>query len=252
LRFSNAIAVVTGAASGIGAAIARRFAVDGAHVFVLDIDRTGAAGTRDAIRATGGGADAIECNVADPESVEACFSQLPRIDILVNNAGIGHVGNVEGTSAADFDRLFAVNVRGVFHCLRAALPRMRAQSRGVILNIGSVAARVGIEDRFAYSATKGAVHAMTLSVARDYLAHNIRCNCLCPARIHTPFVDAYLARHFAGREAETFAQLSKWQPIGRMGTPDEVAALAAFLCSDEAAFITGTAIDIDGGVVSLR
>jgi NAD(P)-dependent dehydrogenase (short-subunit alcohol dehydrogenase family) len=252
MRLTDRTAVVTGAASGIGAAIARRFAAEGAQVFILDVDSAGSASVRDAIRSEGGRAEALDCDVADSNSVEMGFAQVPRVDILVNNAGIGHVGNVEGTTIGDLERLFAVNVRGVFYCLRAALPRMRARGSGVILNIGSVAAKIGIEARFAYSATKGAVHAMTLSVARDYIAHNIRCNCLCPARVHTAFVDAYLARHFPGREAETFAQLSKWQPIGRMGTPDEVAALAAFLCSDDAAFITGAAYDIDGGVVSLR
>jgi NAD(P)-dependent dehydrogenase (short-subunit alcohol dehydrogenase family) len=177
---------------------------------------------------------------------------VPRIDVLVNNAGIGHVGTVETTTEEDFDRLQRVNVKGVFHCLRGAIPRMREHGGGVILNMCSVAAKVGLEARFAYSATKGAVLAMTLAVARDYIDQNIRCNCLCPARVHTPFVDAYLARNFSGREAEEFARLSAWQPIGRMAEPDEIAGLAAFLCSDEAAFITGAAYDIDGGAVGLR
>lgn len=145
-----------------------------------------------------------------------------------------------------------VNAHGVFHGLKAAIPRMKAQGGGAILNICSVAAKIGIEARFAYSATKGAVLAMTLSVARDYAADNIRCNCLCPARVHTPFVDGYLAKNFPGQEAEIFAKLSAWQPVGRMATPDEVAGFAAWLCSAEAAFVTGASYDFDGGAVSLR
>jgi NAD(P)-dependent dehydrogenase (short-subunit alcohol dehydrogenase family) len=172
-----------------------------------------------------------------------------RVDILVNNAGVAHVGTVETTSEEDFDRLYRVNVKGVFLCSRAAVPIMVRQGGGIILNMASVASLVGIPDRFAYSMTKGAVHTMTMSIAIDYVKQRIRCNCICPARIHTPFVDQYLAKHYAGREDEVFRQLSAYQPIGRMGTPEEVAHLALYLCSDEASFVTGQAYPIDGGVL---
>jgi len=172
-----------------------------------------------------------------------------RLDILVNNAGIAHVGTIERTSEADLDRLYAVNVKGVFLGARAAVPIMLRQGGGVILNMASIASLVGVPDRFAYSMTKGAVLTMTMSIAIDYVKQNIRCNCICPARIHTPFVDQYLARHYAGREREVLQQLSAYQPVGRMGTAEEVAYLALYLCSDEASFVTGQAYPIDGGVL---
>jgi NAD(P)-dependent dehydrogenase (short-subunit alcohol dehydrogenase family) len=241
--------VITGAGSGIGRAMALRQGAAGDRVVVLERDLAAGEETADAIRAVDGVAEAIQCDVGDAESVAAAFARVERIDALVNNAGVAHVGNVEKTSPEDFDRLFRVNVRGVYHSLHAAIPRMRFQGGGVVLNVASIAAKVGIRDRFAYSMTKGAVLSMTLSVARDYVAENIRCNCICPARIHTPFVDDYVARHYAGRERETLQQLSAYQPIGRMGTPEEVAHLALYLCSDEAAFVTGQAYPIDGGVL---
>jgi NAD(P)-dependent dehydrogenase (short-subunit alcohol dehydrogenase family) len=148
--------------------------------------------------------------------------------------------------------LYRVNVKGTYHAMHAAVPRMLAQGHGVILNIASIVSKVGIEERFAYSMTKGAVLAMTLSVARDYVRRGIRCNCICPARVHTPFVDGFIAAHYADRAEEVFARLSAYQPIGRMARPDEIAALAAYLCSEEAAFVTGSAYDIDGGVTLLR
>jgi len=171
------------------------------------------------------------------------------VDILVNNAGIAHVGTVETTAEEDFDRLYRINVKGVYLCSRAAVPIMVRQGGGVILNMASIASLVGIPERFAYSMTKGAVHTMTMSIAIDYVKQGIRCNCICPARIHTPFVDQYLATHYTGREQEVFRQLSSYQPIGRMGTPEEVAHLALYLCSDEASFVTGQAYPIDGGVL---
>ena len=247
------VAVVTGAGSGIGAAIARLFARQRARVVVLDLDEAAARRTADQIGEAGGQAVAITCDVADGRQVARAFDRIvavhDRIDILVNNAGIAHVGTIERTTEGDFDRLFAVNVKGVYLCARAAVPTMIAQGGGVILNMASIASLVGVPERFAYSMTKGAVHTMTMSIAVDYVKQHIRCNCICPARIHTPFVDEYVARHYAGREAETLAQLASYQPIGRMGSAEEVAHLALYLCSDEAGFVTGQAYPIDGGVL---
>jgi NAD(P)-dependent dehydrogenase (short-subunit alcohol dehydrogenase family) len=248
------VAIVTGAGSGIGAAIARTFARQGAQVVALDLDQAAAQQTAEAIRRAGGQASAHACDVADAAAVDAVFARVtadhPRIDILVSNAGISHIGSIEQTSPEDFDRLFRVNVRGVYLCARAAVPIMLRQGGGVILNMASIAALVGLPDRFAYSMTKGAVVTMTRSIAIDYVKRGIRCNCICPARIHTPFVDGYLASHYPGREREMFETLSAAQPIGRMGTTDEVAHLALYLCSDEAAFVTGQAYPIDGGVTA--
>lgn len=248
------VAVVTGAGSGIGAAVSKLFAARGAHVAALDLDRSAAETTTAAIRQAGGRGSAHQCNVADPAGVDAVFGRLasehPRLDILVNNAGISHIGTIEQTTPEDFDRLFGVNVRGVYLCARAVIPGMLRQGGGVILNMASIAALVGLPDRFAYSMTKGAVVTITRSLAVDYVKRGIRCNCICPARIHTPFVDGYLAAHYPGREKEMFETLSAAQPIGRMGTPDEVAQLALYLCSDEAGFVTGQAYAIDGGVTA--
>lgn len=247
------VAVVTGAGSGIGAAIARLFARQRARVVVLDLDEAAARRIADQIGEAGGQAVAIACDVASDGQVTRVFDRIvalhDRVDILVNNAGVAHVGTIERTTEADFDRLFAVNVKGVYLCARAAVPIMIAQGGGVILNMASIASLVGLPERFAYSMTKGAVHTMTMSIAVDYVKQHIRCNCICPARIHTPFVDEYVARYYAGREAETLAQLANYQPIGRMGTAEEVAHLALYLCSDEAGFVTGQAYPIDGGVL---
>lgn len=246
-------AVITGGGSGIGRAIALRQAETGDHVVVLERELAAGDETIAMIVATGGSAEAIGCDVSDFDSVSAAFSRLERVDVLVNNAGVAHVGNVENTAPQDFDRLFNVNVRGVYHCLHVAIPRMRSQGGGVVLNMASIASKVGICDRFAYSMTKGAVLSMTLSVARDYVADHIRCNCLCPARVHTPFVDGFIEKNYpVERRRQVFESLSTYQPIGRMGRPEEIAALARFLLSDEAAFITGAAYDIDGGVTHLR
>jgi NAD(P)-dependent dehydrogenase (short-subunit alcohol dehydrogenase family) len=248
-------AIITGAASGIGRAIADRFAASGAQVHVLDLD-SGAAQTasREIVKA-GGKAFPHQCDVARQEQVDdvmrEIFSRGPA-HILVNNAGVAHIGKLESTTEEDFDRVFRVNVKGLYNCMRAAIEPMKAQGGGVILNMASIAAWVGLADRFAYSMSKGAVVAMTNSVARDYLAHNIRCNSISPARVHTPFVDGYLRQHYPGREQEMFAMLSQTQPIGRMAQPSEVAALAVFLCSDEAAYITGSDYAIDGGFLNLH
>jgi 2-keto-3-deoxy-L-fuconate dehydrogenase len=252
-RLDHKIAVVTGAGSGIGSAIAITFASRGARVLVLEREMSAAVATVDQIRAAGGAADAILCDVASAASVTAAFDQIDaaagRLDILVNNAGIAHIGTVANTTEADFDRIYAVNVKGVFLCSQAGVTRMLRSGGGAILNLASIASLIGLPDRFAYSMSKGAVLTMTRSVAVDYIKQGIRCNCICPARVHTPFVDGYLRDTYPGREAEMFRQLSEYQPIGRMGTPEEVAALALYLCSDEASFITGQAYPIDGGVL---
>ena len=248
------VAVVTGGGSGIGEAIALLFGRQGAHVHVLDIDAAAAARTAASIREAGGRAADFACDVSDSRQVTATFGALERaasrLDILVNNAGISHIGNVVNTREEDFDRLYRVNVKGIYLCAQAAVPVMLRQGGGVILNMASVASRIGIPDRFAYGMSKGAVLTMTMSIAVDYVTQNIRCNCICPARIHTPFVDQYLARNYPGREQEVFQQLSAYQPMGRMGTAQEVAHLALYLCSDEAAFVTGQAYPIDGGVLA--
>jgi NAD(P)-dependent dehydrogenase (short-subunit alcohol dehydrogenase family) len=241
LKLTDQIAVITGASSGIGQAIATRFAAEGARVINLDL--------RPSLDPS---ITFVACDVSEPDAVAAALKALPVVDILVNSAGIAHIGTAESTSPAEFAKIFRVNVAGVYHTLHEVLPKMRAAGRGVILNLCSVAAKVGIPDRFAYSMSKGAVLAMTLSVARDYVDKGIRCNCICPARVHTPFVDDFIARHYPGREAEVFSKLEAAQPIGRMGTPDEIASLALYLCSQDAAFITGSTHDIDGGFTLLR
>jgi NAD(P)-dependent dehydrogenase (short-subunit alcohol dehydrogenase family) len=180
------------------------------------------------------------------------FGSIGQLDILVNSAGISHIGKAETTSEADFDKLYQVNVKGVYNCLFAALPLMKKNGGGAILNMSSIAAVVGLPDRFAYSMTKGAVLGMTLSVAKDYLGDRIRCNCISPARVHTPFVDGFLAKNYPGKEQEMFEKLSKTQPIGRMAKPEEIAGLILYLCSDEASFITGCDYPIDGGFIKLN
>jgi 2-keto-3-deoxy-L-fuconate dehydrogenase len=257
LDLAGKTAIVTGGGSGIGRAIALRFARSGATVAVLDIAESSATSTAGEIASSSGEnrAIAIACDVTRQADVLAAFrqaeQQLGPLDVLVNSAGIAHIGNVEQTSEDDLDRLYNVNVKGVYNCLKAGVSAMKGRG-GAILNICSVAAMVGIPDRFAYSMTKGAVLTMTYSVARDYIAQKIRCNCVSPGRVHTPFVDGYLAKTYPGREKEMFDALSRTQPIGRMGMPDEIAGLALYLCSDAAAFITGTNFPIDGGFVSLK
>lgn len=248
-------AVVTGGGSGIGKAISVLFARQGASVHILDHDESAAKLVEDGILTGGGRARATRCDVSDQqqvkETVERIATESGGIHILVNNAGIAHVGTVETTNEDDFTRLVNVNVRGVYNCLQAVIPAMKRQG-GVILNMASVASSVGIPERFAYSMTKGAVVGMTLSVAKDYLRHKIRCNCISPARVHTPFVDGFIARNYPGKEQEMFEKLSHTQPIGRMAEPEEIAHLALYLCSDEASFISGCDYPIDGGFIKLN
>ena len=245
-------AVITGGGSGIGKAIAQLFARQGAHVHVVDLNDAACLQVVREIREEAGRVTSHACDVARQADVKALMESIGPFDILVNNAGIAHIGKADTTSEEDFDRVMSVNVKGVYNCLHAAIPQLRANGGGVIVNMASVAGSVGIKERFAYSTAKGAVMAMTLSVAKDYLQDGIRCNSISPGRVHTPFVDGFLARNYPGRESEMFEQLSKTQPIGRMGRPDEVAALALYLCSNEAAFITGTDYPIDGGFITLN
>lgn len=247
-------ALVTGGASGIGLAISQTFAQAGATVHILELNGNQAQQVADQITAAGGRAVAHAVDVSKQGDVVAVVDQIAAdgpIHILVNNAGIAHVGTVETTTEADLDRVYNVNVKGVYNCLNAVIPHLKANGGGVILNMSSIAATLGLADRFAYSMSKGAVLSMTFSVAKDYLAHNIRCNCLSPARVHTPFVDGFITKNYAGREEEMYAKLSAAQPIGRMGEPHEIGALALYLCSDEAGFITGCDYPIDGGTVRL-
>ncbi len=247
----NKIAVITGGGSGIGKAVAILFAGQGADVFITDINSEAANAVAASIVAGGGNAQTIICNVSNQQEVKAAFASLSRIDILVNSAGISHIGTIETTSEEDFDRLYNVNVKGVYNCLQAAIPLMK-QNGGTIVNLASIANNVGLPDRFAYSMTKGAVLGMTLSVAKDYLKYNIRCNCISPARVHTPFVDDFIHKNYPGKEAEMFEKLSKTQPVGRMAKPEEIAHLILYLCSDEASFITGNDYPIDGGFIKLN
>lgn len=248
-------ALVTGAASGIGQAIAEEFAAAGARVYALDLNPQSVESAAEQIaQRTGGICLPVTCDVAEEASVSAAFEPFSAgpLDILVNSAGIAHVGTLLSTSAEDLDRLYRVNVRGTFLCMQAALRSMEERGSGVILNMASIAATSGIKDRFAYSMTKGAVLAMTRSVARDYLQAGIRCNAISPARVHTPFVDGFVARNYPGQEAEKMAELARAQPIGRMGTPEEIAALVLYLCSGEASFLTGADYLIDGGFNNVR
>ena len=249
-------AIVTGAGSGIGQAIAFALAKQGAFVDVLEIDDDAAGETLGQIRSAGGQAEATACDVSDHGQVQEVFEQLGHdrsgLDCLINNAGIAHVGNITNTSEVDFDRVMSVNLKGVFNCLKGGVKLMLESGGGSIVNIASTVATMAINDRLAYSTSKGGVLAMTYSVAKDHLHDNIRCNAILPGRIHTPFVDGFIAKNYPNNQEEMFRKLSEYQPIGRMGTPEEVAAMAVFLCSDEASFITGAPFPVDGGTLYVR
>lgn len=249
---SNKKAIITGGGSGIGKAISLLFAKQGALVHIIELNEESAAETLLQIHAEGGRGEIHICDIAQQKTVLETFQKIGAFDILINNAGIAHIGNAENTSESDFDRVFQVNVKGVYNCIHAAIPILKAGGGGLILNMASVAATVALSDRFAYSMSKAAVMNMTLTVAKDFIKDNIRCNSISPGRVHTPFVDGYLAKNYPDNTAEMFEKLSRTQPIGRMAEPGEVAALALYLCSDEAAFITGTDYPIDGGFIKLN
>jgi len=248
-------ALITGGGSGIGKAIATTFANQGAKVHIFETDSNAVEQTVSEIQKKGNVAAAHIVDVTEFDQINTLVQSIAEkdsIDVLVNNAGIAHIGTVESTAEADFDRLFSVNVKGVFNCTKACIPYMKNAGKAAIVNMASIAGSIGIKDRFAYSMTKGAILAMTYSIAKDFLEYNIRCNSISPARVHTPFVDGFISKNYPGQEKEMFEKLSKTQPIGRMGTPEEIAALALYLSSDEAGFITGTDYPIDGGFIKLN
>lgn len=251
-ELNHKTAVVTGAGSGIGKAVAIILAKQGATVVVADLNEENALATVAEIENQNGKAIISVLDVTNQTKVVNAFNEIAKIDILVACAGISHIGNVETTTEADLDKVYNVNIKGTYNCLHAVVPIMKMNGGGSIVNISSIAAKVGLSDRFAYSMSKGAVYAMTLSVAKDYINDNIRCNCISPARVHTPFVDGFLAKNYPGKEKEMFEKLSKTQPIGRMGQPDEIAAMVLYLCSDEASFLTGSDYAIDGGYITLN
>ena len=245
-------AVVTGGGSGIGKEVCIVLAKQGAKVYVVDLSEQSANDTVDIIKKEGGEAKSIVIDVTNQKVLMTAYNLIEAIHILVNCAGISHIGNATSTEEQDFEKIFNVNVKGVYNSLHAAIPIIQKSGGGAIVNISSIVAKVGVSDRFAYGMSKGAVHAMTLSVAKDYIKDNIRCNSISPGRVHTPFVDGFLKKNYPGKETEMFDKLSKTQPIGRMGKPIEIAHQVLYLCSDEASFITGSDYAIDGGYVTLN
>jgi 2-keto-3-deoxy-L-fuconate dehydrogenase len=248
----NKKVVITGAGSGIGKAMAVLFASKGAEVHIIDLNQELADATVEEIISSNNKAVAHQCDVSNHQAVIDIFDKIGSVNILINNAGIPHIGKADTTSEVDFDKVMGVIVKGAYNCLFGAIPQLRASGGGVILNISSVAALVGISERFVYSTAKGAIRSMTMSVAKDYINENIRCNSISPARVHTPFVDGFLQKNYPDNMEEMFVKLSKTQPIGRMATSEEVATLALYLCSDEASFITGVDYPIDGGFTTLN
>ena len=251
----NKTAVVTGGGSGIGKAISLTLASQDAFIHILDNQLESALETVNDIKKNNFIGVAHQCDVSNIKEVNQVILEICKtsnIDILINNAGIAHVGNIENCQEEDLDRLYNVNIKGVYNCSKAVIPFMKKNKNGLIINLASIASTVGISDRFAYSMTKGAVLTMTYSIAKDYVKDNIRCNCISPARVHTPFVDGFIKKNYPNEEKKMFKSLSKTQPIGRMGTPQEIADLALYLCSEEAKFITGSNFAIDGGFVTLN
>jgi NAD(P)-dependent dehydrogenase (short-subunit alcohol dehydrogenase family) len=247
----NKTAIITGGGSGIGKAISGLFVEQGVNVHVLEYDKENIQALEKEFK----GLKAHFCDVSKHDEVEKIIKDIAsegKIDILINNAGVAHIGNIENTTEEDLDRIYAINIKGLYNCSKAVIPVMKIQKHGVILNMASIAASVGISDRFAYSMSKGAVLTMTMSIAKDYLDDGIRCNCISPARVHTPFVDGFISKNYPGKEEEMFEKLSRTQPVGRMGQPEEIAKLALYLCSDEASFITGNDYPIDGGFIKLQ
>lgn len=256
IDYKDTVVIITGGSSGIGAAMVMAFAEVKATVYFLDINKVAGVLLQDTCRREQLNVSFIPCDItrmaAFQKVVRNIHEKHGQINVLINNAGIAHVGNIEQTGESDFQNLIDINIKGVYHGILSVIPFMKEQGGGVILNVGSIAAEVALPDRFAYSMTKGAVHAMTYSVARDYLSYHIRCNCIAPARVHTPFVDGFVQKNFPGKEVETFEALAQSQPIGRMGTTSEIANLAVYLCSNQASFITGSMIPIDGGFIRLN
>ena len=241
---NNKNALVTGGSSGIGRAITETLKSQGADVYVLDLNENKSNTLQ--------GISTIKTDITNSSKLKEVFNKLPdKIDILINNAGIGLVGNIEQTKEKDFENLYKVNIKGVYNCIKTFLPKMKSNG-GTIINMASIVSHVAVNNRFAYTMTKGAVHAMTYAIAKDYIHEGIRCNSVSPARVHTPLVDEYLSKNYPGKEDEMFKNLSKTQPIGRMGKPEEVANLVLYLCSDEASFITGSDFPIDGGFIKLN
>ena len=253
-ELSSPYVIVTGGSSGIGLSIVSLFHKQGAIVDIFDLQKP----SKEVIESMGFDKTTVhfhEVDITNQQEVKEIVSLISiqrRIGILINNAGIAHIGNAVTTSEEDFQKIFNVNVKGAYNCMNACLPFMEEQGEGIIINMASIAATLGITERFAYSMSKGAILSMTLSVARDFIKKGIRCNCISPARVHTPFVDGFITKHYPGKEQEMFEKLSASQPIGRMGQPDEIAALAFYLCSKQASFITGCDYPIDGGFTRLN
>ena len=249
----NKTILITGGASGIGLALVEKFTTEGSNVYFIDSNGLLGRQVAKEFLEKGKSVTFLEVDIREESQVQHAIQSIPsKLDVLINNAGISHIGNLASTTLADFERLFAVNVSGMFLCSQAALPKLIEEGGGSILNMCSVAATMGIPDRFAYSMTKGATLSMTLSIARDYVNQGIRCNCISPGRVHTPFVDGFLTKNYPGKEQEMFEKLAATQPIGRMGTPTEIAELAYFISSDAGKFITGSNFTIDGGFTGIK
>lgn len=238
-------ALVTGAGSGIGRAIAHLFAKQGAFVWIVDRDLPAARREVDAIRAAGGQADSADADVSDPVAVDALAKRLPPLDILVNNAGIGHVGSLLNTAAADLDRLHSVNVRGPFNLCKAFVPAMLERKKGSVINLASIGGIVAVRDRLAYTVTKHAVVGLTRALALDHSHTGVRFNAICPGRVETPFVKSRLAEYPDPEKA--YREMASTQLNGRMAQPDEIAAAALYLAADESSMVTGSNLMIDGG-----